>query len=200
MKYKKTLKSGILILETISMFSMPREDVRKIQQALNRIKAREKLDSSHRACLANFADLFVSVSLKHPVTSTIVKEVNIHHHTTKACKKYGTNCRFNFPRFPIHTTVISTPSNMVYDDEKLRTKMMSRHTKFLEGVKEVLENDDLMREICKYKEDEIETILIERRFQWKLRELVQEAEYEKKTSHEIPQELHTRLHDIIDKE
>ena len=38
---------------------------------------------------------------------TLVKEVNVHHHT-KSCQKKGT-CRFNFPRLPSRRTLIAKP-------------------------------------------------------------------------------------------
>ena len=38
----------------------------------------------------------------------IAKEVNVHHHT-RTCKKYDQHCRFNYPRFPFHETIIAQP-------------------------------------------------------------------------------------------
>ena len=97
--------------------ALPRETTLRIIQALNLIKAGERLEYHHKESLAQFADLFISVSLKNPATASIVKDVNIHHHTKRACQKYGTQCRFHFPRLPTYRTIISAPSNIVYQDE-----------------------------------------------------------------------------------
>ena len=125
----------------------------------NLIKAEEKLELCHFHSLESFADLFVSVSLKNPLTSEIVKEVNVHHHTKKACRKYGTTCRFNFPKFPCHKTIVSVPSRIQYEDEEERKAKMKAHTALLKGVKEVLENEEKMAKICRYNQTELENIL-----------------------------------------
>ena len=107
----------------------------EIQSAMNLIKAGEKLSSTQIDALAQFADLFVKVTLKDPSTSGIVREVNLHHHTAKACRKYGTECRFNFPKFPTYRTIIAVPSNIAYPSEEERKKKMKAHSQFLTGVK-----------------------------------------------------------------
>ena len=57
-------------------------------------------------------DEFTTVSLHgntvgHDV-ARIAEEVNVHHHT-KTCRKYNETCRFNYPRFPSHKTIIAQP-------------------------------------------------------------------------------------------
>ena len=95
--------------------------------------------------MERIADLAISVSLKNPAVNHIVKEVQVHKHTAKACRKYNTNCRFNFPKFPIHKTIISTPSNYAFDDEEEKNVKMTRYTKVINAVKEKLEDDDKMK-------------------------------------------------------
>ena len=42
------------------------------------------------------------------IVEKIVSKVQIHHHT-KSCKKYGTICRYNFPKFPTTETILAIP-------------------------------------------------------------------------------------------
>ena len=74
----------------------------------------------------------------------------------KACKEYGTQCRFNFPKFPIHKTVISIPLNYAFDDEKEKTKKMKRYSQVLDAEKEVLEDDEKMKKICTFNQIELD--------------------------------------------
>ena len=92
-------------------------------------------------------DKWISCSLKtgNPLLDQVVKEVNVHRHS-KSCKKYGTNCRFNFPRLPSDETLIASPlpSDMPEDE---RTNKMSAAKDVLEKVRNALielndENDD----------------------------------------------------------
>ncbi len=45
--------------------------------------------------------------LKNDV-SEIVKAVQVHHHT-RTCRKYGSSCRFSYPKFPSDYTFIAQP-------------------------------------------------------------------------------------------
>ena len=53
--------------------------------------------------LQDYADMFISCTIKSP-GGKLASEINRHHHT-RTCRKRGTNCRFNFPRFPSLTTI-----------------------------------------------------------------------------------------------
>ena len=66
----------------------------------------------------------------------VVKEVNVHKHT-KSCKKYGTNCRFNFPRLPSDETLIASPLPDDIPEEEKATKL-SNAKQILEKVKNYL--------------------------------------------------------------
>ena len=180
---------GTLWMDWKRFKMLPKEDIRNIIQALNHIKAGNELENHHKESLVKFADLSVSVSLKDPATSSIVSEVNVHHHTKRACRKYGTTCRFNFPRFPIHKTIISTPSHILYPEENERTKKMAQHTKFLEGVKDVLENEEILKEAAAHAHEKIQQIFGERTEKWRMENLIANGEYEKKGSVKVPDNM-----------
>ena len=169
-----------------------------IGKGLNLIKSGNPLSFCHKDSLVKFADQFISVSLNDPATVSIVKEVNIHNHTKKACQKYDTNCRFHFPRFPTFKTIISSPANIVYPVEKERKNMMKRYTTFLEAVKEVLEDKSSMEDIVAYKQELIEAIFSERNLKWRIKQIVQELEYDKKPTCVIPNDLREELEEFFD--
>ena len=75
--------------------------------------------------------------------------------------------------------------------------MMKRHSSLLGGVKEVLENDDLMKQVCEQNKKEILVIFEDRKVKWRLQELIAEASYCKKTSISVPQDLHALLEDAV---
>ena len=89
--------------------------------------------------LKTMVDEFITCSL-HPGTVgdrvlEIVLAVQKHCHT-RSCKKKGTYCRFDFPRFPSDETVICRPQE---DKEELAKAELA-----LGKVKAVLEDKDLM--------------------------------------------------------
>ena len=65
------------------------------------------MTQAQKGSLKTFVDRFVTCSLQNSVQK-IVSEVQIHHHS-KSCRKYGTNCRFSYPRFPSKLTIIAEP-------------------------------------------------------------------------------------------
>ena len=85
-----------------------RAKLKSLVQAFDKIKENSFLSDSDKKVLSEFADLSITCSLKDHRTRSLVEEVQIHNHT-KACKKYSTNCRLSFPRFPSLRTIISVP-------------------------------------------------------------------------------------------
>ena len=72
------------------------EDIDKkaiLVEAFEKIRNEEILNEREREVISEFADLFITCSLKDPRTKKIVEEVQIHHHT-RACRKYCPKCRF----------------------------------------------------------------------------------------------------------
>ena len=69
-----------------------------------------------------------------------VKEVNIHHHT-KSCRKYKTNCRFQFPRYPSAFHIIAQEyPDKLSDDENMC--LWEKLNSVLKKVKSLLEGED----------------------------------------------------------
>ena len=93
--------------------------------------------------LQKFIDKFISCSLEDPNVSGIVKEVQIHHHT-QTCRKYGSKCRFGYPKFPSEETIIAQPLDPDnFPSEEHFKDHEKRLQDALERVKFVLENMDI---------------------------------------------------------
>ena len=86
------------------------KNVDRLVSAFDKIRNDLTLDDKDKEALINFADLSITCSKKDFRTKEIVEEVQTHHHTM-ACRKYGTKCRFSFPRFPCFRTIVSIPFN-----------------------------------------------------------------------------------------
>ena len=79
--------------------SVPKLIFPGVKKAMTKIKNDEILIDEDVENLVKFVDTFVTVNLDDQDVKGIVNEVNTHHHT-KACRKKGTTCRFNYPRLP----------------------------------------------------------------------------------------------------
>ena len=117
-----------------------------LTKAFKKFQTQESLSCDEETAVVSFANKFTSVCLNPQVVGkevvNIVKKVNQHRHT-KACKKYQTECRFAFPKFPVWKTLISSPNKTLSDEEK------ASHEKILTKVGEVLSNQDLIDKIMK---------------------------------------------------
>ena len=117
-------------------------DFQGIKEIFKNIRTDAPFDLDQIVILRKFIDTFISCSLENESVSDIVKEVQIHHHT-KTCRKYGSKCRFNFPKFPSEETIIAQP---LCDDDFPTQLDMHMYQKQLESVltkvRHVLENMD----------------------------------------------------------
>ena len=110
---------GVLWVNWDEISVLERKEVEMIEVALKRIKNEDKMTTDEKQGLANFADMFISCTLKEKRTKKIVSKVNVHHHT-KACRKFNTNCRFSFPKFPALKTIVSVPVRIAEEDPEKR--------------------------------------------------------------------------------
>ena len=132
-----------------------------IVRAFKKLKNTEKLDKNDTSCLVKFIDSFITVSTCEAVVgkdvAKAVKEVNQHRHS-KTCRKYGGNCRFNYPRPPAPFTMIVQP--LVDSDSKRRDKKLNNCARIISDVMSVVADEDNLKEILddydKDSEDEIE--------------------------------------------
>ena len=112
------------------------------------------LRKKHKKIISKFADLFITCSLKDPMTKKIVEEVQIHHHT-KACRKYCPICRFFFPRFPSLRTIVSVPFHKIQGNREEQLEKLEKSKAVLKKVSVVLENEETMDELIQVEMHEV---------------------------------------------
>ena len=147
---------GVLWVDWENFSELPESDVENIKSALTKIREEKDIDQKEIESVEKFANLFVSCSLKNPLTEKIVREVNWHHHT-KTCRKCTPACRFFFPRFPTLRTIVSVPIKNTKEKDPAKQKELLANSEIVkQKVKEILENEDQMKELEKIKSAEIE--------------------------------------------
>ena len=120
----------------------------------DKIRNEEILTDEDKLYLAQFADLFITCTLKDIRTEGIVRDVQMHHHT-KCCRKNGLNCRFYFPKFPTRRTIIAVPIYNLGLNEEEKKETLKKSERILKKVSEILQDDDLMKDLCTIGQDKI---------------------------------------------
>ena len=111
--------------------------------------------------LVDFTNWFITCTLKDPSTREIVLNVNQHKHFNQSCRKKGPNCKYKFPRFPSLKTIIAIPSRIKYKDKEEKEKQeLAKSQKCLKKVKQVLEDEEFMKEAIKLRREEIENYIM----------------------------------------
>ena len=127
-----------------------------IKLAFAKLKQRKRLSSSDIDPLLKFLKVCISCSTnfekilefgldEHDAkkVSASVSEVNCHHHT-KTCRKYSTDCRFNFPKFPSKFNIIAQEMEEQPEDEEARLKHNTKKNNInclLKRIKSLLTGD-----------------------------------------------------------
>ena len=119
-----------------------------IKKVFEKLKNNQPLTIQDSDCLVTFIDEFVTVSTDEKKVgkdvSAIVKEVNKHHHT-KTCRKYGNQCRFNYPKPPSPFTIIAQPLNE--KDSAKKNKILRSASEVIKKVMDIVEDDKIVAEI-----------------------------------------------------
>ena len=153
---------------------IPRRQIKLIEEALERIRLERKLDPNHCEAICLLADTVISCSVKLPITYDKMKVQK--HRDTKACHIESTGeCRFHFPQYPTYKTVVSAPSNVLYEDEVERDARMTRAREILKKVKAVLTDKKLMDGIQAYKSLEMQSMVDANIVRWKIKMICEEG-------------------------
>ena len=111
-----------------------------IKDIYRNIKNNKHFDSDQMTTVRNFIDTFISCSLQDENVSHLVKEVQIHNHS-KTCRKYGSRCRFGFPKYPSQQTIVAQPLLLEdFPDKSALEKHQNKLQTVLEKVRKVLED------------------------------------------------------------
>ena len=126
---------GVLWLDTDALSkSFPGLDI-----TFSKLKNNEKLTDSDKRSCTMFVDQFITVSLQNDL-KPIIEEVQIHRHS-RSCRKYGTRCRFGYPRFPSKETILAQPlDKTLFPSESAYKRKLTFLKDILSTVKETLES------------------------------------------------------------
>ena len=118
-----------------------------VSEAFRKLKNDIALNEQETSALTSMIEEFTTVSLHgnsvgHDVVK-IVKEVNVHHHT-RSCRKYNEMCRFNYPRFPCHKTIIAKPLKGTKEEIK---ELTNKYETLLKKVREILLDEEKISEM-----------------------------------------------------
>ena len=126
------------------------------------------------AAIEAFTDEFITCSLRNPMTRNIALQVQSHHHTF-TCRKRGSKCRFNFPRFPSLFTQVAVPLRLIFvEDEEGKAKQLQKMKTVLHKVREVLEDEEMMTQVNEIHQDEIEEIISENELYLKAKHILED--------------------------
>ena len=118
-------------------------------------------DEDETSAIEAFVSEFITCSLRNPLTRKIATQVQRHRHTF-TCRKRGSACRFNFPRFPSLFTLVAVPLRLIFgEDEEGKKKELQKMRIVLNKVRGVLEDEEKMIEVNEIHQDEIEEIIQE---------------------------------------
>ena len=121
----------------------------------DKIRNEVRLSTDDKDCIAKFADLFITCSLKDIRTEQRAKEVQVHHHT-RCCRKKNVKCRFFYPKFPTLRTIISVPFYHHDGSEEDQKEKLKFSNLVLKKVSDVLEDEDIMNSLYLVGQKEID--------------------------------------------
>merc|ERR1712082_536419 len=130
-----------------------------LKSAFKKFRNNEYLNNDEINCVQTFIDRYTTVSIhEHSVGKEVAKiatEVNKHHHT-KTCRKHGSTCRFNYPKYPSPHTIVTQPCQV--KDPKERDALLTKYQTILRKVKIILEDENENKKIMEKYDKQIESV------------------------------------------
>ena len=98
-------------------------------------------ESDNLKDLIEIADNLISCQIPEDNPSLKEKVLKLQKHKhTQTCRKYGTVCRFNYPKFPSEKSLIARPRT--FESKEEETKFMDKRKEVLGKALEILEDRD----------------------------------------------------------
>ena len=129
-----------------------------LKRAFKKFRNNDNLNNDEINCVQTFIDRYTTVSI-HELSvgkevAKIAKEVNKHHHT-KTCRKHGSTCRFNYPKYPSPNTIVVQPCQV--KDPKEKDALLAKYQTILRKVKIILEDENEIKKIMEKYDKQIES-------------------------------------------
>ena len=137
--------------------------------AFKKFQTKEDLMEHEERAIINFANKFTTCTLnKHVIEAktddkelknraadvvNIVRECYIHSHT-KSCRKYHTECRFRFAKFPMWKTILTRPMKLT---EKAGEDQKHKYSEILKKVNELINDNEVIQTILKEFPKDLDT-------------------------------------------
>ena len=130
----------------------------KLIDAFATLASDENPSAEEKQAISAFADKFITVTLKDPMTTQIASKVQRHRHT-KTCERPGVKCRFDFPKPPSLYTMLTVPTRISVADDDERKELHTKMRVILSKVRSVLEDDQAMEEVVSLHQDDFDELL-----------------------------------------
>ena len=130
-----------------------------LSSAFKKFQTKEDLMDHEESAIIKFANKFTTCTLNKSVIEAktedkelkkraadvvnIIRECYIHSHTS-SCRKYHTECRFKFAKFPIWKTILARPLKVI---EGSGEDIQKKYSEILTRVKEVINDKEIINSI-----------------------------------------------------
>ena len=130
----------------------------KLIDAFATLASDENPSAEEKQAISAFADKFITVTLKDPMTTKIASKVQRHRHT-KTCERPGVKCRFDFPKPPSLYTMLTVPTRISVADDEERKELHTKMRVVLSKVRSVLESDEAMEDVVSLYQEDFEELV-----------------------------------------
>ena len=130
----------------------------KLIDAFATLASDKNPSAEEKEAISAFADKFITVTLKDPMTTQIASKVQRHRHT-KTCERPGVKCRFDFPKPPSLYTMLTVPTRISVADDDERKELHSKMRVVLTKVRSVLENEEAMEEVLSHHQEDFDELV-----------------------------------------
>ena len=138
-----------------------------LSKAFKKFQTKEDLLDHEERAIITFANKFTTCTLNEAVIASktedkelknkaadvveIVRVCYVHSHT-KSCRKYHTQCRFGFAKFPMWRTILTRPLKDTGESGKMLKK---KYDEILTKVKEIISDKEVIKTILdEYPKDD----------------------------------------------
>ena len=130
----------------------------KLIDAFATLASDESPSTEEKQAISAFADKFITVTLKDPMTTKIASKVQRHRHT-KTCERQGVKCRFDFPKPPSLYTMLTVPTRISVPDDDERKELHTKMRVILSKVRSVLEDEEAMEEVISIHQEDFDELV-----------------------------------------
>ena len=130
----------------------------KLIDAFATLASDKNPSAEEKEAISAFADKFITVTLKDPMTTQIASKVQRHRHT-KTCERPGVKCRFDFPKPPSLYTMLTVPTRISVADDDERKELHTKMRVILSKVRSVMEDEEAMEDVVSIHQEDFDELV-----------------------------------------